>query len=302
MRSRTQVLFFALALALLSGIPPAHCQEEIRYNVSISVPAGYMIAFNGVDVKMRSFVGEAVFAEPEDGLFKRVELLTSDGRKVSDDTFSAYFCLEREGEPEGVRATAGIRLDGSKDGVRIRNVLPMSPADEAGMKSGQWIVQVNGESVTNIGAAVTKIRGLELGKEAKITVLTGDKESGKLSILTMIPRAMYGTGAVKLGRLIPSGCNFKAGAEVNCLISLDDVTKGTPQYWHTTKAEQPALTVTFNMNWTPRVGLQVRLSGLRGVRAWDGAEKSRDGSVSAPGIARYTDLPSMFELRTCRGR
>ena len=63
------------------------------------------------------------------------------------------------------RAFLGIALEDAENGVTIRNVVPGSPAQEAGLESGDVVTAVNGEPVETAEALVETISGLEPGDE-----------------------------------------------------------------------------------------------------------------------------------------
>jgi len=102
-------------------------------------------------------------------------------RKVHHDRFSHYFDQKQldsfnesiQGSFSGVGMTVG--QDG-KDGLHVGFVFNKSPADEAGIKSGDVIVTVNGESIVgeSTDLTVAKIKGPE-GSE----VTLGVKKNGK---------------------------------------------------------------------------------------------------------------------------
>ena len=297
----TRSINIVLATIVLAAIyaSPALCRQEVKHSLSISVPPGYHLMINGNDTKAQKLDATAIYADPVDGLFQRVMLVTSEGNNLCDASGCAYYSLTRGGDSQGARATAGIMLEDLNGGTHIKSVMPQSPAEQAGMVAGQWISQVNGLQIKTSAEAASTIRGLPMGVEAMITVITGDKTTGKVSVLKMIPRAMFGTGVIKLGRIVPADCDFKGKTSVICSLSLEQITEGTNLYWAVPNQNLPALTVSFNMEWTPKNSLQVRLSAPRGISVWDGGDKPSKASLIPTGKSyRTTDLPTMFELRT----
>ena len=94
-----------------------------------------------------------------------------------DDRFSEYYTPEEarqveqslSGEFEGVGMTVDSR--DTKEGLTVARVFPDSPAKEAGIRPGDVITEVDGESIAGDDADVStaKIRG-EAGTEVTLTV------------------------------------------------------------------------------------------------------------------------------------
>lgn len=116
------------------------------------------------------------------------------------------FIKEQSGSSVGV----GINvIYGEKDGaIEIINVLPDSPAEEAGILEGDIIVSVAGESVSDIGyyAALDLMRG-ESGTKAEMTVLRNGKEINftcerrEVKTLSVTYHVFGGSGNVGVVRL-----------------------------------------------------------------------------------------------------
>lgn len=92
-------------------------------------------------------------------------------------TSSEYdeFIKEQSGNAVGIGVNV---IYGEKDGIiEIINVLPDSPAEEAGILEGDVIISVAGKSISEIGyyAALDLMRG-DAGTKAEITVLRDGKE------------------------------------------------------------------------------------------------------------------------------
>lgn len=73
------------------------------------------------------------------------------------------------------RAIIGVLLEDAPEGALIRNVIPGSPASEAGLKENDIIVEVNGAKVQGREALVDKLRDMQPGDEVTLGVLR-DKE------------------------------------------------------------------------------------------------------------------------------
>lgn len=116
------------------------------------------------------------------------------------------FIKEQSGSSVGV----GINvIYGEKDGaIEIINVLPDSPAEEAGILEGDIIVSVAGKNVSDIGyyAALDLMRG-ESGTKAEMTVLRNGKEINftcerrEVKTLSVTYHVFGGSGNVGVVRL-----------------------------------------------------------------------------------------------------
>lgn len=96
-----------------------------------------------------------------------------------DPDENAQFSNSLEGVYEGIGAELGIR----NDQLIIIAPLDGSPAVSAGIRAGDKILEVNGESTVGISVteAVTKIRG-EAGTVVELTLQRGSEPSFKVSI------------------------------------------------------------------------------------------------------------------------
>jgi carboxyl-terminal processing protease len=106
-----------------------------------------------------------------------------------DDRFSEYYtpaeakkvAQSLSGEFEGVGMTVDSR--DTKKGLRVARVFPDSPAKEAGIKPGDLITEVDGESIAGDEADVStaKIRG-EAGTEVTLTVKAPGKDAREVKL------------------------------------------------------------------------------------------------------------------------
>jgi len=97
-----------------------------------------------------------------------------------DPKLSKQFSEDMSGSFEGIGAEIGIR----DDILTIIAPLPETPADKAGIKSGDKIYEINGESTMGISVdeAVSKIRGPK-GSEVILTIFRDDfNESQEITI------------------------------------------------------------------------------------------------------------------------
>lgn len=87
---------------------------------------------------------------------------------------------EREQNEEGLSGTyvgIGVQLEAERDEVVVLAPIEGSPADQAGIRSGDVLVAVNGESVRgeDISEIVDRVKGPE-GTAVRLTVLRGEEE------------------------------------------------------------------------------------------------------------------------------
>jgi putative serine protease PepD len=86
----------------------------------------------------------------------------------------------------GVTSRDGTASDGSarRAGAQIAEVQPGTPAAEAGLRSGDVVVAVNGDRVDSSLSLVAQIRERTVGDKVTLTVLRGGKELGLTATLT----------------------------------------------------------------------------------------------------------------------
>jgi carboxyl-terminal processing protease len=104
-------------------------------------------------------------------------------KRNQEDRYSEYFSPEAlasfNQEIEGHFSGIGTTVVPAKRGLRIVAVFPRSPADEAGIKAGETIVSVEGESIAGQSSteATKKIKGPE---GTQVTLGVRDGKSGKV--------------------------------------------------------------------------------------------------------------------------
>jgi carboxyl-terminal processing protease len=109
-------------------------------------------------------------------------------RKRHGDRFSEYFSPESlesfNQQIEGRFSGIGLSVIGVKQGLRVAQVFPRSPAEQAGIEVGETVVSVEGESLAGVSSeeATKKIKGPE-GTE--VTIGVRDGRSGKVRELTI---------------------------------------------------------------------------------------------------------------------
>ena len=176
---RTAWVLLATALvALVAGIwiggHPDNLPDGVR-EVFVESPIGadQSASDDALEVIEDNYFRETETSQLEDasirGMVRRL-------RAQYDDRFSHYFDSKQlarfteaiNGSFSGVGMTVG-ELD--EDGLRVGSVFEGSPAEGAGLESGDVIVEVDGESILgdNVELAVAKIKGPE-GSEVTLGV------------------------------------------------------------------------------------------------------------------------------------
>ncbi|MSP55368.1 MAG: PDZ domain-containing protein [Myxococcales bacterium] len=102
----------------------------------------------------------------EDGMLSRY----SDGATVSALT-PGPFSLSLDASPV---AGMGIALDGREDGIYVANVHPGTPAEDADLRAGDRILEVDGHETT--GMSVMDFIPYGVGKEGSTVVLQLDRD------------------------------------------------------------------------------------------------------------------------------
>ena len=164
------------ALSVFNKMPAAEGAQEVDF-------APFWKAWNVLEEKF------AVPSEDEDGVINRQQLLwgaVSGLAKSVGDPYTVFFPPEEKkifesdirGDFEGVGMEIGIR----KNVLTVVSPLKGTPADRAGIKAGDRIVQIDGESTEDmtVEEAVRRIRG-QKGTAVKLTMLR-DGGDGPLEI------------------------------------------------------------------------------------------------------------------------
>jgi carboxyl-terminal processing protease len=156
-------------------------------------------------------------------------------RRRHRDRFSDYFSPEAlarfDEQISGRFSGVGLTVSQVKQGLRVDSVFPRSPAAKAGIKPGELIVSVDGDSIAGESSAVSteKIKGPE-GTE--VTIGVRDVEAGgtrQLEItreqiaLPVVSSAVKQVGGRKLGyvRLL----SFSEGAHALLREAVEKVEK-----------------------------------------------------------------------------
>ncbi len=120
----------------------------------------------------------------DDSLLNRIETLEIRYRKAHDDLDSLRRKLTEDHVYERIygreRPMVGIHMGtaaGGVEGVVIQNVMPGSPAQDAGLRAGDIVIAVNGErldghsGITPVYELIAKLRRIEAGDTLQIEYL-----------------------------------------------------------------------------------------------------------------------------------
>lgn len=80
----------------------------------------------------------------------------------------------REGQ-QGRRPGLGVTFDGTRQGVWVKEVVPQSPADEAGLQPGDQVLAINGRQYNDARSAAMAIRQMQPGSEVDLNIRRQDE-------------------------------------------------------------------------------------------------------------------------------
>lgn len=158
----------------------------------------YVLVFDGIEISIgeTDALSEAV-SEIEESYWKpadvaKLEDIGAQGmvdylRKRYDDRFSHYFDPktydEFQSSTRGQFSGVGLAVSEVKQGLRVAQVYPDTPAAETGIEEGDVIVESDGESLAGLGAAAAaaKIKGRP-GTMVVLTVKSGDSPARELEL------------------------------------------------------------------------------------------------------------------------
>jgi carboxyl-terminal processing protease len=165
------VAFLCAVFALFVGIWLGGHPENL--------PSALQDAFVDEDRALRAEVIDTI----EDNFYKKVDEEKLDDASLKgivdslDDPFSHYltpneasqFNESVSGEFEGV----GMNVEEDRRGLKVLRVFEGSPAEEAGVRRGDFILSVNGRSIAGVGSdvATSRIKG-PAGTTVELSVLT----------------------------------------------------------------------------------------------------------------------------------
>lgn len=91
-----------------------------------------------------------------------------------EDKISPYLGVEvTEVNPESKEAS-GLEESGKDGGVLVKRVMSGSPAEEAGMETGDVIMSFNYRKVKTVREFLTDLRGAEVGGQVQMCIMRGD--------------------------------------------------------------------------------------------------------------------------------
>jgi carboxyl-terminal processing protease len=209
-RARGAVAFAVALVAVLAaglwlGGHPRALPEPLR-DVFVAEPSGLTAeAAEAIGDNYYRPVGETELGNAS------LQGMVRELRRRHDDRFSEYFSPEAlqafNEQLEGHFSGIGLTVVAVEKGLRVANVFPRSPAEEAGIAPSDTIVSVEGDSIAGESSAeaTKRIKGPE-GTEVTIGVRDGG--SGKVRELTLtraqvtLPNVSHRTetvGGSKLG-------------------------------------------------------------------------------------------------------
>ena len=88
----------------------------------------------------------------------------------------AIVSAEEKAKPKPAFLGIQIARGDTPDVLIIMQVIDKSPADKAGLKSGDQLLRINGVKPETLTAAVQVVRSLKPGKKVKLLILRDGKE------------------------------------------------------------------------------------------------------------------------------
>jgi carboxyl-terminal processing protease len=187
--ARGAVAFAAALIALFAaglwlGGHPRNLPEPLR-DVFVAEPSGLVAeAAEAIEGNYYRSVGEQELGNSSlQGMVRQLR------KGNEEDRYSEYFSQEKlesfNQEIEGRFSGIGLSVIGVKQGLRVAQVFKRSPADAAGIKPGDTIVSVEGESIAGQSSdeATKMIKGPE-GSE--VTIGVRDGKDGRVRKLTIV--------------------------------------------------------------------------------------------------------------------
>lgn len=128
-------------------------------------PSGQVVGINTAIVQNSQNIGFAIAVGPNESLI--AELRSGQGDITPDMAFLGVGTLDVAAAPEAAREQLNITVD---EGALIQQVTPGSGADDAGLRTGDVIVAIDGEPTRTSSDVVDAIRAHEPGDSIEITI------------------------------------------------------------------------------------------------------------------------------------
>jgi len=134
----------------------------------------YILAINDQDVSSPKELKQKI-----ESLHASDTINVSIWRRGQKLTKQVALAAEVKELPGSQRSWLGVTLSGGSDqqaGVVIEDVQGNSPADRAGIRSGDGVTKINGEEVKSIGKFVEMVQDYEPGAELELTIRRGEHD------------------------------------------------------------------------------------------------------------------------------
>jgi serine protease Do len=110
------------------------------------------------------------------GIHSRIGARLTDNLHVPISVYSSgWDDLESDKDVGGSPPTIGVTLKG-ENGLEIESLQPDGPAERAGIKPGDTILEINGKSIVTREQLAEELDKLQVGVETKLKVLRGTEE------------------------------------------------------------------------------------------------------------------------------
>jgi serine protease Do len=127
------------------------------------------------------------------GIHSRIGSTVNDNLHVPVDTFRDTWERLAKGDEWGepmfrAKPYFGIEEDDMATNCRVGDVFPGSPAEKAGLKTGDVITSFGGQKVENFSALVLLLAGRKVGEEVTVQILRDDKPVTVKVVIAARPR------------------------------------------------------------------------------------------------------------------
>ncbi|MDE0889710.1 MAG: PDZ domain-containing protein [Phycisphaerales bacterium] len=153
---------------------PAHVEEKVEKKIEVLVDGkDVRVMVDGKPVpagQIRDIDGAIVVLGEHGEELERIELAGMGGQDNESAT-GRRMIVRRDGHPsKNSRGMLGVMMAENDRGVLIQNVLPETPAAQAGLREGDIIVEINGRPA-NVEALSKVVAGTRPGQSIKINGL-----------------------------------------------------------------------------------------------------------------------------------